>query len=78
MAVLAVFEVFFNMAWSANLQFTVEGFIASDDTAMCSIRFTPKLFDNGATFFYESQLTNAVALSINATPTNIFSSRYFS
>ncbi len=34
----------------------------------------PKLFDNGATFFYESQLTNAVALSINATQTNLFSS----
>ncbi len=60
------------MAWSANLQFTVEGFIASDDTAMCSIRFMPTPFDDNATFFYESQLTNSVALSINATATNLF------
>ena len=38
--------------------------------APCSIRFVPRLFDDGATRFYESQLTNAVAFSINGTETN--------
>jgi len=40
--------------------------------APCSIRFMPKPFDDNETFFYESQLSNAVALSINAVPTNLF------
>ena len=144
MAVIAVFEVFFSVALSATLQFTMEGVLASDDTvtwtsvnsfgimssvhaatngwslavkdggkvffdngvsspfgfpdsatnsvsyafavfecaeavdhatlidAPCSIRFIPDPFNTTEAFFYESQLTNTVALSINATPTNLF------
>jgi len=40
--------------------------------APCSIRFMPKPFDDNATFFYKNQITNAVALSMNAVPTNGF------
>ena len=40
--------------------------------APCSIRFMPRCFDDSETFFYESQLTNTVSLSINATETNLF------
>ena len=41
--------------------------------APCSIRFIPDPFNTPEAFFYESQTTNTVALSINATPTNHFS-----
>ena len=40
--------------------------------APCSLRFIPIAFSNDDAYFYESQLTNAVALSINATQTNSF------
>ncbi len=40
--------------------------------ASCSVRFMPSPFPGDDRTFYESQLTNAVALSINATPTNLF------
>ncbi len=40
--------------------------------ASCSVRFMPSPFPEEERAFYESQLTNAVALSINATPTNLF------
>ena len=40
--------------------------------APCSIRFIPSLFDDSATRFYERQINNAVALSINGTETNVF------
>ncbi len=41
--------------------------------APCSIRFIPDPFNTPEAFFSESQLTNAVALSMNATATNRFS-----
>ena len=41
--------------------------------APCSIRFIPDPFNTLQANFYESQLTNTVALSVNATPTNRFS-----
>ena len=40
--------------------------------ASCSVRFMPSPFPGDDRTFYESQLTNAVAVSINATPTNLF------
>ena len=40
--------------------------------ASCSVRFMPSPFPGADRGFYEYQLTNAVALSINATPTNLF------
>ena len=40
--------------------------------APCSIRLIPRHFNDTEAFFYESQLTNTVSLSINATETNLF------
>ena len=40
--------------------------------ASCSVRFMPSPFPEEERAFYESQLTNAVSLSINATSTNLF------
>lgn len=40
--------------------------------APCSIRFIPDSFNDEDVFFYESQLSNSVALSINAVQTHRF------
>ena len=53
------------------LQFTAIDHATLID-APCSIRFIPGPFNTPEAFFYESQLTNSVALSMNATPTNGF------
>ena len=42
--------------------------------ASCSVRFMPSPFPGDDRTFYESQLTNAVAVSIDAVNTNLFSS----
>ena len=40
--------------------------------ASCSVRFMPSFFPEEERAFYGSQLTNAVAMSINATSTDLF------